>query len=458
MRGGHRALRRRSVLLVVAAVLLAGCADFSTEPPAVTIQPSLSPAEMHPQTDARPLPTSAGTPSPTSPESSGASSTESQDPCRPADQTIVAACLTTPWGLAVLPDGGSALVGERTTGRILQVAPQTDPVPVAQVDGIDASGDGGLLGLAVSPHYVEDGLLYAFVTTDTDNRIIRIARGDVAKPIFTGIPKGGTANGGRIAFGPDGYLYIATGNAGTAGAGADPASLAGKVLRIDEFGRPAPASASSTTSSSATPPSAAPSAVPPSAEPPPPAAPSAVPTSTAESSSADATPPEVPPASTDTTPPALDPLQAVFATGLVDPTGICQINAGVGVVDRVGTADVLTVVTAGGDQSKSSPVWSFPVSEGGAVDCAQTETVLGATSLDAHLVTALTLGSNGGFTGQPRQLVKDVYGRLLTLEAGPQGVFWATTSNKDGFGQPQPRDDLVIVIPDGGGGGGDDRD
>ena len=102
---------------------------------------------------------------------------------------MIATCLAAPWGLAPLPDGESALVGERTTGRILQVAAGTEPALVAQIDGIDASGDGGLLGLALSPSYDEDGLIYAYVTTDTDNRILRIARGDTPKAIFTGIPK-----------------------------------------------------------------------------------------------------------------------------------------------------------------------------------------------------------------------------------------------------------------------------
>ena len=128
----------------------------------------------------RRAPPPSGSPSPT-------------DPCAPTDEAVIATCLSAPWGLAPLPDGQSALVGERTTGRILQVAKGTEPVLVAQIDGVDASGDGGLLGIVLSPSYDEDGLIYAYVTTAEDNRIIRIARGDVPKAIFTGIPKGATA-------------------------------------------------------------------------------------------------------------------------------------------------------------------------------------------------------------------------------------------------------------------------
>ncbi|MEO5833127.1 MAG: PQQ-dependent sugar dehydrogenase, partial [Nakamurella sp.] len=231
----HRRRRAPAALLTASVLVLAGCADFSTEPAEATVQASLSAAAMHPQDDGSfPIPTTAASPSSSVDPSAGPSAAAPEDPCRPADTTIIAACLDAPWGLAVLPDGVSALVGERTTGRILRVAPQTDPVEVARVDGLDATGDGGLLGLALSPHYAEDGLLYAFVTTPTDNRIVRIAQGDVPKDIFTGIPRDPAPaghNGGRIAFGPDGMLYASTGDAGDKGEAQDKNDLNGKILR-----------------------------------------------------------------------------------------------------------------------------------------------------------------------------------------------------------------------------------
>ncbi len=405
--GPARRHRRSPAPAVLAAALLtlAGCADFTAEPARATVQASLSAAAMHPQDDRSfPIPTTAGTPTPTDP-SAPPSETAPADPCRPADTTIIAACLEAPWGLAVLPDGVSALVGERTTGRILRVAPQAEPVEVARVSGLDSTGGGGLLGLALSPHYGEDGLIYAFVTTPTDNRIVRIAPGDVPKEIFAGIPRGtGPAGrqGGRITFGVDGFLYIATGDAGVTGAGQDPKSLAGKVLRLDEFGRPAPATG---------------------------------------------------------TPSAGDPAAAIYASGLADPSGICALGAdGIAVVDRVGAADILAPVTAGVDLTTVPATWTFPVSDGGAVDCAADDSVLAATSLDQQLVTVLTRGTDGGFTGTPTRLATGVYGRLLSLDAGTQGVLWATTANRDGQGEPQPRDDLVVVIPTGGGSGGGGRD
>src|SRR5260370_756249 len=161
-------------------------------------------------------------------------------PGSPDDPDVVAAGLTLPWGLAVLPDG-SALVGERTTGRVLRVQPRRAPaMQLMQITGLDTSGDGGLLDLTLSPDYVADNLIFAYITTPTDNRVIRFEIGGRPTPVLTGIPRGKADNGGRLAFGPDGMLYIGTGDAGQPGLAADPRSLAGKVLRVTLFGQPAP--------------------------------------------------------------------------------------------------------------------------------------------------------------------------------------------------------------------------
>ena len=154
------------------------------------------------------------------------------------DPNVVASGLTVPTGLVVLPDG-SAIVGERDTGRLLQVFPDRSPAARAD-DRARAStpaGDGGLLGLALSPTYLEDGLLYAYLSTATDNRVVRFPIGGTPNPVFTGIPRGEVHNGGGLLFGADGSLYVGTGDTGNPALAADPASLAGKVLRIDVFGR-----------------------------------------------------------------------------------------------------------------------------------------------------------------------------------------------------------------------------
>jgi len=136
----------------------------------------------------------------------------------------------------VLPDGLSALVGERATGRVLRVQRGLDPVLVTTVS-VDATGGGGLTGLVLSPGYAEDRLVYAYATTPEDNRVLRLAPGEEPKPVFTRIPKGTRNNGGAMATDGTGALLVATGDAGTDPA--DGGSTAGKLLRIDTLGRPA---------------------------------------------------------------------------------------------------------------------------------------------------------------------------------------------------------------------------
>ena len=146
-----------------------------------------------------------------------------------------AAGLVSPWGLVRLPDG-SALVSERDTARIVRIAEDGSQIEATVVDQAAPDGEGGLLGIAVDPTAT---WLYAYVTTAEDNRVLRMPLEDLGgarEDILTGIPKAGIHNGGRIAFGPDGMLYVATGDAGEPDLAQDPDSLAGKVLRVDPEG------------------------------------------------------------------------------------------------------------------------------------------------------------------------------------------------------------------------------
>jgi glucose/arabinose dehydrogenase len=161
----------------------------------------------------------------------------------PKERRVVARNLDVPWSLAFLPDG-SALLTTRDRARLLQVREGGRTVDLGRVPGVDPGGEGGLLGVAVSPDFDEDHAIYLYFTASDDNRVVRMTfeRGEAEDPvpILTGIPKAGNHNGGRIAFGPDGYLYVATGDAGDGDASQDRGSLAGKILRITPGGRPAP--------------------------------------------------------------------------------------------------------------------------------------------------------------------------------------------------------------------------
>ncbi|MGW3141854.1 PQQ-dependent sugar dehydrogenase [Streptomyces sp. NPDC001139] len=162
----------------------------------------------------------------------------------------VATGLNTPWGLAALPGDGGLLVASRDQGTITRVDERTGAkTELGTVSGVSPSGEGGLLGIALSPGYASDHMVYAYFTSASDNRIVRVLY-DPKKPageqlgapdtIFKGIPKGVIHNGGRIAFGPDGMLYAGTGETGDRGLAQDTKSLGGKILRLTPEGDPAP--------------------------------------------------------------------------------------------------------------------------------------------------------------------------------------------------------------------------
>jgi glucose/arabinose dehydrogenase len=157
--------------------------------------------------------------------------------------------LKSPWGLAPLPDGG-LLVSSRDEGTITRVDEKTGKkTELGEVPGVAPAGEGGLMGLALSPTYASDHMIYAYFTTASDNRIARLLYEEQKPPgeqlgapdtVFKGIPKGVIHNGGRIAFGPDKMLYAGTGETGDRGLAQDKKSLGGKILRMTPDGEPAP--------------------------------------------------------------------------------------------------------------------------------------------------------------------------------------------------------------------------
>ena len=212
------------VAALLTGLLLTACADSGYQPAGpFRPLPEGAPPEVGPPP--------ATVPPPVDPAQPGSGEQE-------GDPNVVASGLSVPTGLVLLPDG-SAIVGERDTGRLLHVFPDRSPVTeLMTVPGIDTTGDGGLLGLTLSPTFPEDGLLFAYITTATDNRVVRFPIGGTPNPVLTGIPRGEVGNGGGLLTGADGHLYVGTGDAGNPALAADPATLAGKVLRIDVFGRP----------------------------------------------------------------------------------------------------------------------------------------------------------------------------------------------------------------------------
>ena len=150
------------------------------------------------------------------------------------ETTVVAAGLEAPWDLVFTPDG-EALVSERDSSRLLSIDSSGNVEELQRLPE-NGTGEGGLLGIALSPNYESDGYVYAYYTTDTDNRVTRFRLGEDPEPILTGIPVLTYHNGGRIAFGPDGNLYVGTGDAGDTSNSQDLNSLGGKILRVTPDG------------------------------------------------------------------------------------------------------------------------------------------------------------------------------------------------------------------------------
>jgi len=156
--------------------------------------------------------------------------------------TSVVTGLEVPWSLVFLPDG-RWLVSERP-GRIRVVAGgQLRAAPLATLDVV-ARGEGGLMGLAVHPDFPRAPFVYAMHTArggaGTVNRVVRLRldgdRASLDRVIVDNIPGATNHNGGRIAFGPDGMLYVGTGEIFERALAQQPASLAGKILRVTPDG------------------------------------------------------------------------------------------------------------------------------------------------------------------------------------------------------------------------------
>ncbi|GAB3128507.1 sorbosone dehydrogenase family protein [Tsukamurella serpentis] len=223
--GTRRALTTTAAAVLAATMavsLLAGCADFSDSEAAPFTGPPTGQAPKKPPPPPQ-LPSSGPKP---------------PGPCIDQDPLVLATCLNEPTSLITTAEIDHAYVAER--GGVITYTTTDQPNREVLRIPVDTAGDGGLTSIALSPSYEQDRLFYAYISTPTENRVVRVTPGDEPKVILGGIPKGASGNAGSLVFaGPD--LVVATGNTGDPAAARDPGSLAGKVLLLPSPGTVTPA-------------------------------------------------------------------------------------------------------------------------------------------------------------------------------------------------------------------------
>lgn len=321
-----------------------------------------------------------------------------------AVDTVIASNLRVPWGIAFLPDG-TALITERA-GRILSLAPgEREPRVVQTLSEVRARGEGGLLGIAVSPNYETDKTVFIYYTTEEDNRIAALTLGARPRPIVTGIPASGIHNGGQLAFGPDGFLYASTGDASSRGLAQDRNSLAGKILRMTTEGKPAPGNPF--------------------------------------------------------------PNSLVWSYGHRNVQGLAFDEQGRLFATEFGqdTWDEINLIQRGGNygwprvegvarqSGYIDPLQQWNPSEASCSGLAASGSLLVAACLRGERLWLLRVTSSGALFGAPVAALVGRYGRLRAAVVAPDGSIWVSTSNHDGRGRPRQGDDKIIrVVPSGGGG------
>jgi glucose/arabinose dehydrogenase len=316
--------------------------------------------------------------------------------------------LEVPWGIDFLP-GGDALVTERDSHRILRVTPQGQVTPVGEVPEAEGRGQGGLLGLAVSPTFDADALLYVYFSTTTENRIERMTFDGTAfgprEPLVTGIPSAVSHNGGALEFGPDGMLYAGAGDATDGPLAQDPASLAGKILRMSPDGTSAPGNPF----------------------------PGSIVYSLGHRN--------VQGLAFD----SLDRLWASeFGSDAWDELNLIWPGGNYGWPQTEGRGGDAQAAGLGGDAQFVQPAAQWPVAEASPSGIAIVDDVVYMAALRGARVWQILIQGDG--TGEPTAVFEEQYGRLRNVEQAPDGLLWVTTSNRDGGGNPAPGDDRILRV------------
>jgi glucose/arabinose dehydrogenase len=378
--------RTRAWYPVWCVVLLAlGFAACGSSEPS---EPSAPPAAQ--KTTAPATATPNETPAGTATRSPKATTTPTDTRRAPARRTV-ATGLHVPWGIAFLPNG-DALVSERTTARILRIpSGGGKPRRVMTVPGVARdAGEGGLLGLAVSPRYSRDRLVYAYLTSATDNRIVRFRLGGKVSVVLRGLAKARIHNGGRIAFGPDGKLYAGVGDAANTANAQDAGSRNGKILRMSPNG-------------------------------------SGVRVWSLGHRNVQGL--------------AWDRSRRLWATefgqNARDEVNLIRRGRNYGWPDVEGVGS-----TSGGKYTNPKVTWSTSDASPSGAAIVGRNLYVGA--LQGQCVWRVPL--KGTSVGEPVRMLNGRYGRIRSVAAAPDGTLWITTSNRDGRGSPRGGDDRIVAV------------
>jgi glucose/arabinose dehydrogenase len=319
------------------------------------------------------------------------------------DVATLATGLAAPWSVVPL-EGGGALISQRDDGTVRELTGDGRLRTVGAVPGVVSGGESGLHGLALLD---TDGstMLYAYFGSADDNRVVRMpllgAAGSyelgVPDVVLDGIPKAANHDGGRIAFGPDGYLYVTTGDAGRPQAAQDRDALGGKILRMTPDGGPAPGNPWST---------------------------------------------------------------RVWSMGHRNVQGIAWTADGTMWASEFGqnTWDELNRIEPGANygwpvvegvaqrDEYVDPVAQWPTSEASPSGLAAEGATLFLASLRGERLWQVDT-AEGVATGEPVAAFVGEFGRLRDVVAVPDRSLWVLTNNTDGRGEPGPTDDLLLRVP-----------
>jgi glucose/arabinose dehydrogenase len=373
------------------ALTLAGCAPGGPAPvPSAVPQPSASES-----------PTGSGGPA---------------GPVQPVGQpTVIASGLTTPWSilrldarLTAAEDDGTAstLISQRDDGLIKELTASGTVRDAGTVTGVVHAGEGGLLGLEA--WYEGDTTwIYAYYTSATDNRIVRMQLNGTPghyslgaqQDILTGLAKAGNHDGGRLKVGPDKHLYATVGDAGQGSRAQDRNSLNGKILRMNLDG-------------------------------------------------------SVP----DDNP---FPGSLVYTLGHRNPQGIAWDSEGRMWASEFGqnTWDELNIISPGQNygwpihegiadaDGYVNPVKQWTTAEASPSGLAIVNDSLFLAALRGQRLWAIYPGSE---SVEAVSWFEGTYGRLRDVVPGPNGTLWVLTNNTDGRGSPRQGDDRLLQIQLGG--------